>query len=191
MNGMVLRDVPGAVRPDQLIALQLPVSYPDYQRYGEQKSVLASTMAYLAPVPFAISFDGNTQRVWGQLVTLSYFATVGARPALGGFFSSERAVEVVVSHRFWQTRLGSNPLVVGKTLRINGQSVTIAGVGPPRFLGASPMLYPADLWLPLQAGAAFAPELAGNVLERHDRAILQVTSRTEPSCKSLQGYNPV
>jgi predicted permease len=191
MNGMVLRDVPGAAKPGELVALQMPVSYPDYQRYREQTSVLAATMAWLAPVPFAVSFERDTQRIWGQLVTPSYFSTLGVRPALGSFFSNEedrpgQSPAAVVSYRFWQTRLGSSPLAVGKALRINSQTVTIAGLGPPRFLGASPMLYPADLWMPLQAGARFAPELAGNALEHRERALLQFTGRLQPGVTMMR-----
>ena len=54
------------------------------------------------------------------------------------------------------------------------------GVGPEDFLGASPMVYAADLWLPVSVDARVAPELAGNALERHDRAIFHFLGRLRP-----------
>ncbi|MGD1071069.1 MAG: ADOP family duplicated permease [Bryobacteraceae bacterium] len=178
MNSVVLRNVPGIARPGELAALQMPVSYPDYRRFREIPAVFSSTTAWLAPVPF----DVNRERIWGHVVTPSYFSTLGVSPALGRFFDlspqgAEPAVPVVTSYRFWQEHLGSDPSAIGKTLRVSGQTATIIGVGPPGFLGASPMLYAADLWLPISAGAGVAPELAGNTLERHDRAILHFTAR--------------
>jgi predicted permease len=186
MNSMVLRNIPGIARPGELAALQMPVSYPDYQRYREIPGVFSSTAAWLAPVPFDVHFagagGGTAERTWGHLVTPSYFSTLGVTPALGRFFDPRRQspdppLVVVTSYRFWQERLGADPLAIGRTLRVNGQVATIIGVAPREFLGASPMLYAADVWLPFSAGERLAPELAGNALERHDRAILHFTAR--------------
>ena len=78
MNGF-LRDLPGVPHPDELVALQAPSSYPAYQRYRELGNLFSSTFAYVAPVPFAIAHGGRNERVWGQLVTSSYFSTLGVR----------------------------------------------------------------------------------------------------------------
>ena len=74
----------------------------------------------------------------------------------------------MVSYRFWQTNLGSDPAAIGSTLRINGQSCTVRGVAPADFQGQSPMIFPADLWMPLTVDAAVAPELADHALERRE-----------------------
>jgi macrolide transport system ATP-binding/permease protein len=185
MNGMALRSLPGVLNPGELVALQTPASYPIYKRLREQSDLFSSSMAYAAPVPFSVSLSGNTERIWGHLVAASYFSTLGVRPALGAFFhpSEEtpgQAPIVVVSHRFWQNRLGEDPLVVGKTLRINGQTSTVIGVAPDDFLGASPLLFPADIWMPVTAGAGMAPELADNALERRDLAMFFMVGRLKP-----------
>ena len=87
---------------------------------------------------------------------------------------------VVVSYRFWQEQLASDPSAVGKTLRVNSQPATVVGVGPKEFLGASPVLFGADLWLPLSVGERVAPELAGQALERRDRTIFRMVGRLRP-----------
>ena len=87
---------------------------------------------------------------------------------------------MVVSYRFWQEQLASDPSAVGKTLRVNSQPATVIGVGPKEFLGASPVLFGADLWMPLSVGERVAPELAGQALERRDRTIFRVVGRLRP-----------
>ena len=183
MNGMILRDLPAVPNPDSLVALQLPASYPSYKRYRELTGVFSSTLAYLAPVPFGVSINGHTERTWGHLVTPSYFSTLGVRPALGRVFDStqDQSPAVVVSYRFWQNHLASDPSIIGKTLHINGQHpVVVIGVGPKDFLGASPVLFVADLWMPLSTDARIAPELAGNAPERHDLNMFQMVGRLNP-----------
>ncbi|MBI1786269.1 MAG: ABC transporter permease [Acidobacteria bacterium] len=184
MNGTILRNVPGVRKPAELVALRAPASYPHYKRYRERSDLFSSTLAY-APVPFAVSFDGRTERTWGHLVTPSYFSTLGVRPALGRAFDDEeerpgRELNAVASYRYWQDHLGSDPSVIGKILRINGRPCTLIGVGPKEFMGASPLIFAADLWLPLSDDARVAPELAGNALERRSAAIFQVVGRLRP-----------
>lgn len=190
LNGLVLRDVPGIARPGELFVAQGAVSYPNYLRYSEQTDLFAGTLAYAAPVPFSVTLGGQAERTWGHLVTASYFPTLGVRPALGRFLEREdeqpgRAPIAVVSQQFWRDRLGSDPSAVGRAIQINGQPCTIVGVGPREFRGASPLAYGADLWLPLSAGARLAPELAGNILERHDRAIFHFAGRLRPGVSVL------
>lgn len=182
LNGFVLRDVPAVEKPGELSGLAAPVSYPDYRRYRERRDLFSGTLAYVAPVPLGVSLVGHTERFWGHLVSPGYFSTLGVRPVLGRWFSPDEekpghAPAVAVSYRFWQNHLGSEPSIIGRALRINGQPCTIVGIGPPDFQGASPLVYEADLWLPVSVGAAVAPELADNALERHERAIFHVVGR--------------
>ena len=85
MNGL-LRNLPGVPNPDQLVGLTAPVSYPAYQRYRELNDQFSATFAYVAPVALGVSRNSRTERIWGHLVTASYFSTLGARPFLGRFF---------------------------------------------------------------------------------------------------------
>src|SRR5262249_31144688 len=148
----------------RLVAVQSPVPFPHFRRFREHTDLLSTTAAYVAPVPFAVSFNGPSERVWGHLVTPSYFSVFGVRPRFGAFFSAdqEKAGQppaIVVSHRYWKDRLGSDPDWVGRTLRINGQTATVIGVAPEEFLGASPLLYQSDIWMPVSVGGQVAPEL--------------------------------
>ena len=42
---------------------------------------------------------------------------------------------MVLSHGFWQRHFGGDPLVVGRTLSLNGKPVTVIGVAPAEFSG--------------------------------------------------------
>lgn len=58
-----------------------------------------------------------------HVVSPEYFSTLGVRPAAGRFFQTDldklgAAPVVVVSDRFWRTRLNADPPAVGRTLRI-------------------------------------------------------------------------
>ena len=185
MNGFVLRDVPGVHEPAALVMPAGPVSYPDYRRYRERTDLFSATLAYMAPVPFGISIGGRTERIWGHLVTPSYFSTLGVRPILGRIFNPDderrgQTPVVVVSFSFWREHLGGDPAVIGTRLRINGQPCTVVGVGPPDFQGASPMVYNADLWLPVAAGEGLAPEMANHPLEDRDQHIFHLVARLQP-----------
>ena len=59
MNGMALRSIPGVSNPQDLVALQLPASYPSYQRYRAHDDVFSATLAYVAAVPFGVSLGGR------------------------------------------------------------------------------------------------------------------------------------
>ena len=41
----------------------------------------------------------------------------------------------VISSKYWHSRFGTDPAVVGKTIRVNNVPVTIVGVLPPEFTG--------------------------------------------------------
>lgn len=138
MNGL-LRDLPGARNPDELVALQTPASYPNYKRYRELTDLFSDTFAYVAPIPFGVSTGGRTERTWGHLVTASYFSTLGVRPLLGRFFENDREQStVVVSYRFWREHLGADPSIIGKSLRINGYPATVIAWGPRIFWAHRP-----------------------------------------------------
>ena len=140
LNGTILRDVPGVARADELVTLQQPISYPAYRRFRDQSDLFSSTSAYVAPVPFGVSFNGHTERIWGHIVTPSYFSTLGVTAGFGRLLDARDEVAqgtppIIVSDRFWKNNLGSDPEVIGKAIHINGKLCTIVGVAPEGISG--------------------------------------------------------
>jgi putative ABC transport system permease protein len=96
----------------------------------------------------SISTGGEPRVSGGMIVSGNYFAVLGALPQRGRFFvadedgSGTSRYAVVVSDAFWRSRLGSDPEVIGRTIRINGQPFTIIGVTRPDFADLSPLIKP-------------------------------------------------
>ena len=144
--------------------------------------------AYIGPVPFNVALENadaaHAERISGHLVSLEYFSTLGARPLLGRFFDPDLERRggpptAVVSERFWRTRLNGDSHVIGRAVWINQQRATIVGVAEKDFHGLFPIM-PADIFVPVTADPAVAPELAGNALENPAARVFRVFLRLAP-----------
>jgi predicted permease len=149
------------------------VSYYYVEQYREQKSLFAGVAALQTGIPFSVALPGDRgakpQRVFGQLVSPDYFSVLGVQPQRGRVLSAGLdkpgdAPVVVISDRFWRSRLNSSPDAIGQTLRLNGQLATIVGITPKDFLGAL-AINPSELFVPVTVPAALAPELANDVVD--------------------------
>ena len=184
LDAGVLRPLPGARDPGSLVAIDARLSYPAFERIREVDDVVEAATAYLGPAPLTVAVDreaGGGERVFGHLVSSDYFEALGVAPAAGRLFTpgTERVGSepvVVVSERFWRRRLDADPGAVGRTLRVNGQSVTLAGIAANGFQGVFPV-NPAEIFVPVTAGAALLPELEGDVLSDPTAERFEVVAR--------------
>jgi predicted permease len=109
---------------------------------------------------------GEPRTVRAGVVSGSFFEVMGLRPVLGRLLAAQddgpnAAGAVVLTHRFWTTALGSDPDVVGKTLRLGPRGATVVGVLEPS------IPYPAET------------EIFGNiVISPHHLGATMTTSRT-------------
>jgi macrolide transport system ATP-binding/permease protein len=183
---LILRDAPGARDPDALVMVN-GVSCPYIDRYRDQHDLFTGAAAFQMAVPYNLSLGdtgAKAGRVFGHLVSPEYFSVMGVRAAQGRVFSPAvdkpgTAPVAFISDRFWRERLHSDPLAVGRTIRINGQTATIVGIGPKDFLGALPFV-PADIFVPTTAPAAVAPELAGDAIHQRDAKSFSALLRLAP-----------
>jgi putative ABC transport system permease protein len=81
---------------------------------------------------------GEPERVRGDRVSWTYFRTLGVKPALGRDFLESEDLPgnnqvVILSHGLWQRRFGGDSSIVGNSISINGNPVTVAGVMPASF----------------------------------------------------------
>ena len=93
-----------------------------------------------------LAMDGSEYRALGGMASGGY-DVLGLRPALGRLLTAgddrPGAPRVaVISYRYWQSRFGGEPDVVGRTFTTQRKVFTIAGVEPREFLGLSPGLDP-------------------------------------------------
>jgi predicted permease len=102
---------------------------------------------------FALSIDGNPDRIGGVSVSASFFPVLRVRPALGRAFD-ERDDQpgaprtAMLSDAAWRARFGASPSVIGRRVSLDGEPATIIGVLPRdfRFVLATT----AELWVPIQ-----------------------------------------
>jgi len=172
---LLMRQLPGAQNASRLVTAEKPVSYYYIAQYREENKLFAGVAAVKTLVQFNVGLGGGPgtapQRVFGQIVSPDYFSVLGMQAQRGRLLSADDDKPgdalVVISDRFWRTRLHADPDVVGQSIRINGQNATIVGVTPKRFAGAlAPN--PAEMFVPTTAPATMVPELANGVLERRN-----------------------
>ena len=129
------------------------LAYPDYVDYRETARPLVHLAAWdLDQV--ALTADGTTDRLLVGIVSGDYFSTLGLTPQVGrligkGDDAPGGPVVVVLAHDYWHRRFGSDPSVLGSTVRINGRLATVVGVAPAGFDGPLKFLR-LDAYLPLQ-----------------------------------------
>jgi len=171
---VIFRDLPATRNAERLVVSEKLVSYYDIEQYRAQKGLFDGVAALETGIPFNLTFPGHDaatpERVFGQLVSADYFSVLGVQAQRGRLLSAEHdkpgdAPVVVISDRFWRSRLDASPVAVGQILHVNGQPATVVGITPKGFNGAF-AINPAELFVPITAPAAIAPELAGDVLHQ-------------------------
>ncbi len=78
------------------------------------------------------------ERIRGLQFSSDMMVTFGIQPLLGRAFAPDefapgKTQVVMLQEGFWRARFGGDPGVVGKTLRLDSETVTIIGVLPARF----------------------------------------------------------
>lgn len=176
-NASMIQPLP-VVQPDRLVLFQwtgrdgaelvaprsssgigdLSLPYAAVAAFARESRSLAGVLGF-ARLGFdrsSVTVADGTQSVAasGEMVSASYFPVLGVGAAIGRPIL-ERDLEagapnvVALSHAFWQRHFGGDPSVVGRTLSLNGESFTVAGVVEARFRGLDPAAAP-DLWIPLR-----------------------------------------
>ncbi len=159
LNAFFLRPPPFE-RPGELVSLHsteektptlMRLSHPNFVDYRAQSTAFTDlAMHMFIGVPFT---EGDkTANLFGEMVSGSYFDLLGVKPALGRPLAPSDDREgappvVVVSHEFWQTRLGATPAALGRTLLFNQVPFTVVGVAPAGFRGVNTIDAP-NYWLP-------------------------------------------
>lgn len=138
-----------------------------FRDWTEQSTVFEATAAARATT-YNLADAGDPERVSAMRVTPGYFR-VAHIPAVVGRYFAEQDVDaeervVILSHGLWQSRFGSNPSIVGRTIRLSGEPFTVIGVASPTYALTDPGRaglaggFSAQLWTPL----TFTPEERSN-----------------------------
>jgi predicted permease len=195
VNAVLLRPLPVA-QPEDLRFLsvvfsrsfkaRLGVPYSTFEQLANQRDVFSGVAGFFSDSAKLGAGIGAT-RIVGERVTTGYFDLLGVRATFGRTFVPADDVPdagpvIVISDRFWRTRLDANPNVLGTTLDLRSpysyggtyyrhhRVYTIVGVMPPAFKGISTVWVPSDYWVPLRQRASDLVAARGEMSGRLDGA---------------------
>jgi predicted permease len=108
------------------------VSIPDYLDRRTQAPAIEDATLFTMRDATLLQGDAPEQ-IRALAVTPSFFTTLRRGPALGRAFVDADAVPgadmtVMLTHALWVSRFGSDPAVVGRRIRVNGELREIVGV---------------------------------------------------------------
>src|SRR5262249_17026760 len=162
-------------------------SYPEYIGQRDNTQSFSGLTAYYLDTPLTLG-GGDPEEIRGELVAANYFSVLGAKMILGRPFATEEGQKpgaspvVVLSHRFWQRRFGSDPAPVGDTVTLNRQPFTVIGITAPDFNGVG--LLAPNVWAPLTMQAEIAP--GRDFLSNQNLSWLEFVGRLKPGVTLAQ-----
>ena len=144
-------------------------SYPFYRQMQQKNAVFSDTAAIfsmLNKVHGTVVGRSETEPMAVQLVSGTYFSTLGVRAAIGRMLTdaddnSEGDHPVaVISYSWWKRNLAKDPGVLARKLKLGSTTFSIVGVAPPEFFGTKVGEAP-DIWVPLSMMQAVPPGWTG------------------------------
>jgi predicted permease len=189
INAVLLRPLPGVMRPEQLVLFQRVqdgnllgnFGYPDYLDYRNQVRSFAGLAAYCG-TPLSMSDGVTTERVRGHLVSGNYFSVLGVQPVAGRLLSpddengsGDRRV-AVINYTIWQKSFGADQNIVGRKIRLNGQDFAVVGVAARGF-GGPRIGTPIDVWLPVTSQPVAVPRMSSGTLQNRATGWLTIFGR--------------
>ena len=193
LDRVLLQSLPVA-NPDQLAVLSTydpkdgpdtdsSFSFPMYKDLRDRNSVFSGVIAR-GGTQMNVTYGDQTERVRGELVSGNFFEVLGVRPWAGRFFTQEDDVTpgahpvAVLSYAFWESRFNKDPNLIGKTILVNEQPLTVLGVTPPGFYGLDLANNP-DVRVPLMMTPVFNPLPPTRMTSRRHQW-LSVMARRKP-----------
>ncbi|MGO9257043.1 MAG: ABC transporter permease [Bryobacteraceae bacterium] len=114
----------------------------DLRARNHSYSDLAAYFAFYGVGDNLLSGQGEPERLSGVPVSENFFQVLGVQPQIGRLFNAEECKwhgpkAVLLGNGLWARRFGSDPRIVGSTLTLNNEPVTVVGVLPASFDFAS------------------------------------------------------
>ena len=161
-------------------------SYPVYQQLRRQNSVFEDVFAFKVIPQLTVAVHDQPEPVTAELVSGNFYSALGVSPVLGrGIQNSDDGPPgsgsvAVISDGFWSRHFGRSPDVIGRTIQVNLTPVTIIGVNPREFTGASSVQVSPDVFLPFSMEPVAAPNDAKSLLTNPDQWWVLVMGRMKP-----------
>ena len=127
--------VPDVIAPS---GFSISLSIPNFRDWSERSRTFSSWGANASRWR-TLTGEGRPEIIRVRIVLGDFFPTLGVSAALGRTFTGEETragaeAIAVVTHGFWERRLGSDPNVLGRSITLDGHPFTIIGVMAPEFV---------------------------------------------------------
>jgi predicted permease len=202
-DALLLRPLPVA-RPGEVLTVgsrstvdsfngsSLDASYREYVDIRDRSRSFDGLAAFdYVTAGFADSPTATSKLTMGMLASGNMLQVMGIEPVLGRSFRPEedqvpgRDAVVILAYAFWERSLGSDPAVVGRTVRLNGIPFTIIGVAPPEFTGLDQFVH-ANFYTPLMMSPRLVSDPKRASLEARDARNLTIKGRLKPGVSQSQ-----
>ena len=144
------------------------LSYLDFKDYREQSTVFTDMTGYLLDLS-GLGYQGHADRIIMSYVPSNFFSMLGLRPAAGRLITPGEGDQpktssvVVLGYSYWLKRFGGNPNIVGQSVSLDGQAVTVIGVVQKEFKGPYAIV-DMDAYAPIGMYGAGAGQLGKSTL---------------------------
>jgi predicted permease len=153
------------------------VSVGDFLDWQKQNSTFQGLIA-ITGHRFSLSTSGHPEIMQARIVSPGFFDLQGIPLVKGRDFLSEESTDgknhvAIITHRLWQDRFASDPNILGRELRLDGEPFTIVGVAA----AGMPDRYESQLFVPFTVRPADI---------NHDMHSLSVLGRLKPGVTIAQ-----
>jgi len=160
-------------------------SVPDYMDLRARTDLFSGVAAYEG---FLSRYETaeSTDPILGELVSHDLFGVLGIEPALGRSFLPEEGVTagthpvVILGQSFWQSRFGSDPGIVGQSIRVGGRPFTVVGIAPKELQSLTAPGFAMDMWAPYQMAGAMSIDGSGYDLDSRRNYSVFIRARLQP-----------
>ncbi len=174
VNGVLLRPL-GYSSPERIVILwhdlgngaqSLPALHPKDLFDYRERSELFEEWTLATGNELVLGGEEDPELVDVGVVESNFHSFFGAAPLHGRSFTPEENVHggpkvAILSHRLWARRYGSDPAMVGRTVRLGGEDHEVVGVLPHSFQLLLPpeafRLRDAEIWTPTQIDVEALP----------------------------------
>jgi putative ABC transport system permease protein len=149
------------------------ISYPMYKDFKEHNEVFSGMMARF-PIYASVTLGNASERVKAELVSGSYFDVLGVTTAIGRPFTPDDDKTkdghplVILSYNYWRDKFGAKADVIGSTILVNNNRMTIVGVAQAGFDGVE-LGDPPSIFVPMMMQLELLPGNKDMLTNRRNR----------------------
>jgi predicted permease len=164
------------------------LSYPMYSDIRDRNQAFSGIFC-ASYNPSSVSFQGRSERAALEVVSGTYFPTLGLKPALGRLFTPDDdrmqsgAPYIVLGYDYWQTRFNGDRGVIGTRILVNNRQLTVVGVAPKGYFGIAAMM-PTHIYAPVMMARELTSET--RPFDNRRRRWVVVFGRLKPGLSAQQ-----